>query len=43
MVDVTIDTKWRERGLRALSAVVVVTCYLVVFAGLVALMTGRSP
>lgn len=43
MISSTIDTKWRERGLKALSAVVVVTCYLIVFAGLVALMAGRSP
>ncbi len=43
MSESMLDTKWRSRGLKALSALVVVTCYLLVFAGLVAVMTGSTP
>jgi hypothetical protein len=42
MVEFASDSKWRERGLKALSAFVVVTSYLIVFAGLVAIMTGKG-
>lgn len=43
MVDFASESKWRERGLKVLSAVVVVTSYLLVLAGLLAIMTGDGP
>lgn len=40
MLELSMDTKWRDRGRKVASAAVVVICYLVVFAGILYSMVG---
>lgn len=40
MLELSMDSKWRDRGRKAVSAAVVVVCYLIVFAGILYSMAG---
>lgn len=42
MISKSINDDWRRRGQAVLRALVVVTCYLVVFAGLLYTVAGAS-
>lgn len=41
MIDLTYEPKWRDRGRKAVSAAVVVICYLIVFAGILYSLSGN--
>lgn len=41
MIELSYEPKWRNRGRKALSAAVVVVCYLVVFAGILYSLAGN--